>query len=168
MHSPLQAMLTAPIPKTKEEKSREKSRSKGASHAKEPPGWKNKRTPITEFIQTPEELLENDYTVHPAAYDNEDHKIALEEHRQSTGVSKDHGWVDTLVKDYEEGTVPDNEIQAGSLTAGREVLAMDCEMCKTGESEFSLTRISIVGWDGTTILDELVKPDKPIIDYLTM
>ena len=31
----------------------------------------------------------------------------------------------------------------------------------------ALTRISIVGWDGTVIMDELVKPDKPIIDYLT-
>jgi RNA exonuclease 1 len=168
MHSPLQAMLTAPIPKNKEEKNREKNRSKGASLAKEPAGWQNKRTPITHFIQTPEELLENDYVVHPAAYDNENDKVALQEHRRSTGVSKDHGWVDTMVKSYDEGDVPENEIESGSLTAGREILAMDCEMCKTGESEFSLTRISIIGWDGTTILDELVKPDKPITDYLTM
>ncbi|KAF7876892.1 uncharacterized protein EAF02_008112 [Botrytis sinoallii] len=44
---------------------------------------------------------------------------------------------------------------------------MDCEMCMTGKNEFSLTRISIVGWDGSVVLDELVKPEKPIIDYLT-
>lgn len=167
MHSPFHAMLTAPTPKTKEEKKGNKNR-KGATPAKEPAGWKNIRTPVTEFVHTPEELLENDYTVHPASYDNETEKKALEVHRKSTGVSADHGWVDTLVENFQDGTVPENEIESGSLTAGREILAMDCEMCKTGEEEFSLTRISIVGWDGSVILDELVKPAKPIIDYLTM
>jgi RNA exonuclease 1 len=44
---------------------------------------------------------------------------------------------------------------------------MDCEMCMTGENEFSLTRISVVGWDGSVIIDELVKPAKPITDYVT-
>ena len=72
------------------------------------------------------------------------------------------------MQNFADGAAPDNEIEAGSLTAGREILAMDCEMCKTGEQDFELTRISIVGWDGSVILDELVKPDKPIIDYLTM
>jgi len=167
MHSPFHAMLTAPTPKSKEEKKGNKNR-KGATPAKEPVGWKNTRTPVTEFIHTPEDLLENDYTVHPASYDNVPEKKALEAHRKSTGVSADHGWVDTLVKNFEDGTAPENEIESGSLTAGREILAMDCEMCKTGEEEFSLTRISIVGWDGSVILDELVKPEKPIIDYLTM
>lgn len=67
-----------------------------------------------------------------------------------------------------DGIAANHHTTAGSLTAGREVLAMDCEMCKTGEQEFSLTRISIVRWDGSVVMDELVKPEKPIIDYLTM
>jgi RNA exonuclease 1 len=37
----------------------------------------------------------------------------------------------------------------------------------TGETEYSLTRISLVSWDGEVVFDELVKPDKPIIDYVT-
>jgi RNA exonuclease 1 len=167
MHSPFHAMLTAPTPKTKEEKKWQKT-GKGASQAKEPIGWQNVRTRVTEFIHSPDELLENDYTLHPASYDDEKEKTALANHRRSTNVSQVDGWVDTLVKAFDEGSVPENEIENGSLTAGRELLAMDCEMCKTGETEFSLTRISIVGWDGAVILDELVKPDKPIIDYLTM
>jgi RNA exonuclease 1 len=166
MHSPLHAMLTAPLPKSKEEKNWSKNR-KGATPAKEPHGWKNSRTPIVEFIHPPEILLENDYTLHPAAYDDEGDRKALAEHRQSTGVSEDQGWVDTLVKNFADGTPLEDEIEAGSITAGRDVLAMDCEMCMTGENEFSLTRISIVGWDGSVILDELVKPGKPIIDYVT-
>ncbi|SZF06076.1 unnamed protein product [Blumeria hordei] len=44
---------------------------------------------------------------------------------------------------------------------------MDCEMCMTGESNFSLTRISIVSWDGSVLMDELVKPAEPITNYLT-
>jgi RNA exonuclease 1 len=167
MHSPFHAMLTAPLAKSKEDKTWQKTR-KGAKQAQEPAGWQNVRTRVTEFIHSPEELLENDYILHPASYDDENEKTALAEYRRSTGCSQDHGWVDTLVKNFDEGSTPEDEIESGSLTAGRELLAMDCEMCKTGEDEFSLTRISIVGWDGSIILDKLVKPDKPIIDYLTM
>jgi RNA exonuclease 1 len=166
MHSPLHAMLTAPLPKSREEKNNRAGR-KGASAAKEPQGWKNTRTPITEFIHTPEELLENDYTLHPAAYNEEADKVALAEHRRSKGMLEEHGWVDTRVIHFDDGSPPENEIESGSLTAGREILAMDCEMCMTGENEFSLTRISIVGWDGSVVLDELVKPEQPIINYLT-
>lgn len=167
MHSPLHAMLTAPTERSREDKKWSKDGKGAAKPAKEPKGWKDTKTPIPEFIHTPEDLLENEYTLHPAVYNNEEEKIALAEHRKSNGVSKADGWVDTNVSNFDEGTPPDNEIESGSLTAGREVLAMDCEMCMTGENEFSLTRISIVGWDGSVVMDELVKPDKPIIDYVT-
>ena len=166
MHSPLHAMLTAPLPKSKEEKNWKKNR-KGVTPAKEPQGWKNTRTPITEFIHPPEILLENDYTLHPAIYSIEADKKSLAEYRQSEELSTEHGWVDTLVNDFADGFPPENDIEAGSITAGREIIAMDCEMCMTGEKEFSLTRISLVGWDGSVIMDELVKPAKPIIDYVT-
>lgn len=166
MHSPLHAMLTAPLAKSAEEKNWKRHR-KGVTPAKEPHGWKNNRVPIPEFLLTTEELLENDYTLHPASYNEELGKEALAEHRRSTGVSKDNGWVDTLVKHFDDGTPLDEEIEAGSITAGREIVAMDCEMCMTGPEEFSLTRISLVGWDGSVLLDELVKPDNPITNYVT-
>ena len=166
MHSPLHAILTAPLPKDKEERNNNNKKG-GVQPAREPAGWRNSRTPITEFVHTAEELLENDYTLHPAAYDDEVDKITLLAHRTSSGVSQEYGWVDTAVNNFGEGFAPDNEIESGSLTAGREILAMDCEMCMTGEGEFSLTRISIVGWDGSVVLDELVKPAKPITNYLT-
>ncbi|KAF4636892.1 hypothetical protein G7Y89_g1181 [Cudoniella acicularis] len=168
MHSPLHAMLTAPLPKSKEDRDRKNNKGKkGATPAKEPHGWKNSRTPITEFLHLPDELLENEYILHPAAYSEESDKHAYTKHRHNTGVSKDHGWADTLVEHFDDGTVPEYGIESGSITAGREILAMDCEMCMTGEDEFSLTRISIVGWDGSVVLDELVKPKKPITNYLT-
>lgn len=162
MHSPLHAMLTAPLPKSQEDKNK-----KGPKPAREPQGWQNKRTRISEFISSPEDLLENDYTLHPAIYIDGEDRNALREQRIRSGTWTEHGWVDTLVNSYEEGTPPENEIEQGSLTAGREIIAIDCEMCMTGEAEFSLTRISLVGWDGSVVMDELVKPDKPIVDYVT-
>lgn len=152
MHSPMAAFLTAPAPKEKT------SKQGGVKPATEPQGWRNDRTPITQLLATAEELADNGYLVHPA--------LLPEGERRDNFVVPD-GWVITKVDKLEDGQVPDAEIQKGSITAGREVLALDCEMCLTGENEFSLTRISIVDWDGEVVLDELVKPDKPIIDYVT-
>ncbi|KAI1329137.1 hypothetical protein F5Y16DRAFT_366809 [Xylariaceae sp. FL0255] len=151
MRSPLGTILTATAEKTKEEK------GKGVQHAKEPKGWKDQRTRITEFLAMPEDFLSNGYTVHPACIS--------EERRQNYQYPE--GWVHTFVNNWEDGDVPEDQIQQGSVTAGRDVFSLDCEMCMTGPEEYSLTRISLLGWDGSVIIDEFVKPDKPITDYLT-
>lgn len=152
MHSPVSTFLTAPLGKGP------KHRGNGVKPATEPQGWKNERTRITEFIATAEELEDNGYVVHPA--------MLPKGERRANFVAPD-GWVVTNVDDFDDGVVPERRIQQGSVTAGRDVLALDCEMCMTGKTEFSLTRISLVDWSGEVVLDELVKPDKPIIDYVT-
>ncbi|CAJ2501005.1 Uu.00g038580.m01.CDS01 [Anthostomella pinea] len=152
MRSPMGTMLTAPTEKTKEEKNQ-----RGVQPAKEPRGWKDERTRITEFLAMPEDFQPNGYVLHPAC-------IPIERRKN---FQDQEGWVHTHVDNLEDGDVPEEEIQQGSITAGREVLALDCEMCVTGPEEYSLTRISVVSWDGTVVLDQLVKPDKPIIDYVT-
>ncbi|KAH7022679.1 hypothetical protein EDB80DRAFT_695351 [Ilyonectria destructans] len=152
MHSPLAAFLTAPAPKDKNNK------KSGVRPASEPQGWRNERTRITEFLCTADDLADNGYLVHPAL---------LPEGPQKEQFVAPEGWVVTKVDKLEDGDVPEKDIQQGSVTAGREVLALDCEMCMTGENEFSLTRISVVDWSGEVVLDELVKPDKPITDYVT-
>jgi RNA exonuclease 1 len=53
------------------------------------------------------------------------------------------------------------------VTLGHQILAVDCEMCLTGSDEFELARVSVVNWHGETLLDELVKPEHAIKDYLT-
>lgn len=153
MHSPISTFLTAPIPKAAEGKGK-----KGPKAVKDPQGWKNVRTPITEFILTPEQYMENDFLVHPSL---------LKPGQSLDSLPDQEGWVHTKVDNLKSGDVPESEVQQGSITAGREVLALDCEMCMTGEKEFSLTRISIVSWDGSVVLDELVKPEKQITDYVT-
>ncbi|KAK8088823.1 hypothetical protein PG997_003784 [Apiospora hydei] len=153
LRSPLGTMLTAPMEKSPEEKAK-----KGVQPAKEPSNWKDDRTRITEFLAMPEDFVPNGYTLHPALIDDEE--------RRKEYLDQE-GWVHTRVQDLSEGDVPESEIQQGSITAGREVIALDCEMCMTGEKEFSLTRISLVDWSGNVVLDELVKPAKPIVDYVT-
>jgi RNA exonuclease 1 len=168
MHSPLAAMLTAPMAKSKDEK-----KGKGPQPATEGRGWKNQRTPVTEFLASTEELLEEGYTLHPAHFSGSSSAEAEAARRVSTKTSSQHGWVDTKdIPTLDTGSIADEDIQKGSVTAGRKVLAMDCEMCITspeGQTPqiFSLTRVSIINWDGEVVLDELVKPATPITNYLT-
>ncbi|KAL4900715.1 hypothetical protein BDW74DRAFT_161421 [Aspergillus multicolor] len=161
VHSPLQAVLLTQLPKDKEKK------AKGPNPPRVDKSYSSKRTPITAFISLAEELRENEYPIHPALCPSDDQKSALEEARKRAGQSTDDGWVDTLVESLEAGNVPESEIQQGSMTAGRDVLALDCEMCITEGGNSELTRLSLVRWDGEVVLDELVKPELPVIDYLT-
>ncbi|KAL4786246.1 hypothetical protein BJX76DRAFT_129718 [Aspergillus varians] len=161
VHSPLQAVLMTPLPKNKD---------KNAKGPKPPRIDKNhisKRTPITTFISPAGELRDNEYPLHPALSTSEKDRSILEESRKRAGQSADDGWVDTRVESLEAGNVPEVEIQQGSMTAGRDVLALDCEMCITEGGNSELTRISLVRWDGEVVLDELVKPKLRVIDYLT-
>ena len=49
---------------------------------------------------------------------------------------------------------------------GAKVFSLDCEMCRA-ESGLVLTRCSLTNWDGKRLIDELVKPDEHIVDYVT-
>lgn len=166
VYSPLHAMLTAPITKSQEVKMEERS-VKGTKSAKEGKQWENQRTPITAFIATKDDLLENEYTAHPVHFSTDEEKRREANRRRDARETQDTGWVDTAVESLEDGNAADKDIEQGSLTVGRSVFAIDCEMCKTENDETALTRVSLVDWNGDVILDELVKPAKPIIDYLT-
>lgn len=46
------------------------------------------------------------------------------------------------------------------------IVAIDCEMVTT-EFGFELARVSVVDYDYKVIMDELVMPTNPILDYNT-
>jgi RNA exonuclease 1 len=46
------------------------------------------------------------------------------------------------------------------------LISLDCEMCETRHG-FEVTRVSLVDGDGAVLVDELVRPDAPIIEYHT-
>ncbi|KAL2107408.1 hypothetical protein VUR80DRAFT_5284 [Thermomyces stellatus] len=152
MHSPLATFLTAPLPKKANE-----AGSNSTGPAKEPPGFQSERTRVKEFIASRNELLENGYVLHPA--------LVTADEAKTYKLQAD--WVATRVDRLEDADVPEEDIEEGSITAGRDVLALDCEMVMTGQDEFSLARISVVNWSGDVVLDRLVKPDKPVTNYVT-
>lgn len=161
--SPLHYMLTSPIPKPHDER-RTQRNGKGPEPVRGSKGWENMPTPITVFITSKEDLLENNYVLHPVGFTIEAREAYLTQ-REALNQGPEDGWVDSKIDKLEDTDVAD--FPKGSLTAGRSILAMDCEMCLVEGGESALTRISLVNWEGTVIMDELVKPSKPIIDYLT-
>jgi RNA exonuclease 1 len=160
IHSPLQAMLLTPIRTGKEDK-----KKKGPQLAKSN-GFANQRTQITEYIASVEQLESNEYVLHPALFDTATARAAVFESRRVAKQDAAHGWVDTAVEQTGQGA-NETKPESDDLTAGRKIIAVDCEMCKTTDDQFELTRISVLNWDGDVILDALVKPDNPITDYLT-
>ncbi|KAK3818894.1 MAG: hypothetical protein J3Q66DRAFT_282055 [Benniella sp.] len=66
-----------------------------------------------------------------------------------------------------EGWVETPKLKKTSLTPPPKVMiALDCEMCRTEDGP-ELTRVSLIDHNGKNIYDELVMPNKPILDYLT-
>ncbi|KAL8798083.1 MAG: hypothetical protein Q9182_006973 [Xanthomendoza sp. 2 TL-2023] len=165
VYSPLHHMLNAQVPKSQDQKAAEKA-IKGPKPVNGPL-WESKPTPITNFISSKDDLRENDYVLHPVWFSTVLERDAEIKRRADAKQSPGFGWMDSRVPDLEAGDAPEHLIENGSLTAGRTVLAMDCEMCTVDGGDPALTRISLVSWDGEIVMDELVKPDKPIIDYLT-
>ncbi|KJR81752.1 RNA exonuclease 1 [Sporothrix schenckii 1099-18] len=154
LFSPVATFLTAPLPKSASEDSKPKG---SGPRFRSDNGAKDVRTRVTEFIATPQEYIANEFVLHPALLSAD----------QRSAFADEPGWVHTDVADLADGEVPEAEIEQGSITAGRKVFAVDCEMCKAADDKFVLTRISVVAWDGEVVMDELVKPDEPIVDYLT-
>lgn len=163
LHSPIRAMLISPLPQSKENKA-----IRGPKPPAEERDWQPQQTSITEFIHTKDELRDAEYPLHPAIFQGDSVEAVLEqERRDKTGQNAEGGWVNTSVSSAPDSILPSTPIQKGSITAGRTVYAVDCEMVLTSDDKYSLARISVVDWSGMTVLDELVKPSLPIKNYFT-
>ncbi|KAF2724869.1 hypothetical protein K431DRAFT_239591 [Polychaeton citri CBS 116435] len=168
MHSPLASMLTAPIPKPKEDK-----KTKGPQFPSEGKSWRNQRAPVAEFQATTAELVEEGYVLHPAHYSHSQDAQAEAKRRTENKQTTSDGWRDAIeLAELAAGRPTHDEVKKDPVLQGWKVLAMDCEMCITSPAGvspqvFSLTRISVIDWEGAVVMDEMVKPSDPITDYLT-
>jgi RNA exonuclease 1 len=167
LHSPINTMLTSLIPKSKEEMQLKKNPNHKGPAPQDTKHWQSRRTPVTAYFASLTEQQENEFVIHPAWFSSSDAKASADAGRQSAHQSSADGWVDTNVTSLEDGEVSERDIESGSVTAGRRILAVDCEMCKAENNVSVLTRISLVDWDGSVVMDRLVKPDVPITDYVT-
>ncbi|KAI4199978.1 MAG: hypothetical protein LQ350_004240 [Teloschistes chrysophthalmus] len=163
--SPLHMMLNSKLPKSQEQKRAEKA-TKGPKPVNSQ-YWQKKRTQVAHFICSEGELEDNDFVLHPAWFEDAQSSAREVKRREDAKQTAEYGWMDTEVEELDHCCVPNHQIEQGSITAGRKPFAIDCEMCKVEGDTMALTRISIVDWDGSVVMDELVKPDKPITDYLT-
>jgi RNA exonuclease 1 len=167
LHSPIHTMLTSQIPKTQEEKHMKKKGNHKGPMPQNSKHWDNKRTRITEYVASLVDQQENEYVPHPAMFTTPESKAAALLRRKEAKQGEADGWVDTHVACLTDGEVPEKDIEQGSVTAGRHIISVDCEMCKAENDEYVLTRVSLIDWEGNVVMDKLVKPDVAIKDYLT-
>ncbi|BGP05349.1 hypothetical protein JCM10049v2_001154 [Rhodotorula toruloides] len=141
MHSPYQHFTTCPM--TGAEKDRRQK-------ARKERGQQQKTTDPSIYLLSPYDMAEQAYPTPsplPSPLPTEPNPSFSFEDWQKTD-----GWVEAPYQPEREGP--------------KRVLGMDCEMCLTDDGS-ELTRLSVVDMDGNSVYDKLVKPDKPIRDYLT-
>lgn len=103
---------------------------------------------VSRYVLTLEQMVENDYPVPSYMADI---------------FQKPDGWVETPAPPQSsllDAVQPQKKVKA-------KVYALDCEMCLTEDGK-ELTHVCVIDYfTGTVIYDQLVKPPKPIVDYLT-
>ncbi|KAL9621803.1 MAG: hypothetical protein Q9160_003776 [Pyrenula sp. 1 TL-2023] len=162
LHSPAQAILTAPLPISKEQ-----AKMKGVKPPREGKSFVSVRTTIDQFIHSLEDLREAEYPIHPILCESPEDKTTEKARRDQAKHTADAGWADTNVPTLSSTVVPESKVEKDSLTAGYTVYALDCEMVLTDDGASSLARVSLIDWSGNRVLDELVKPSRPIVNYFT-
>ncbi|KAF8143342.1 ribonuclease H [Mycena galopus ATCC 62051] len=99
-----------------------------------------------QYLLTLEQMLENEYPIPSYMADV---------------FQKPDGWIET--PEESKPSLLDDPAKAPK----RPVYCIDCEMCLTEDGK-ELTRICLIDFNsGIVIYDQLVKPSKPILDYLT-
>ncbi|GEM09292.1 RNA exonuclease 1 [Rhodotorula toruloides] len=141
MHSPYQHFTTCPM--TGAEKDRRQK-------ARKERGQQQKTSNPSVYLLSPYDMAEQAYPTPsplPSPLPTDPIPTLSFEDWQ-----KADGWVEAPYQPEREGP--------------KRVLGMDCEMCLTDDGS-ELTRLSVVDLEGNSVYDKLVKPDKPIRDYLT-
>ncbi|KAH7339501.1 hypothetical protein B0J17DRAFT_767226 [Rhizoctonia solani] len=113
--------------------------------------------PSTYILDTPD-MLDNDYPV--PSYSREGLSVNPESVRATsswpaaapTPQTRENGWIET---------------PQTSKDGALKVVAIDCEMCETEDGKVLARVCAVDFYSDKVVYDQLVLPDKPVIDYLT-
>lgn len=106
---------------------------------------------VAELLLTPDQLREHAYPIAGEALRSPAHRdVPIAEFVDSAAVLAARG----------------AEGGAGGADGAPHLLAVDCEMVRTSVG-LELARLSVVDAEGRALLDELVRPARPVLDYNT-
>lgn len=102
---------------------------------------------LNDLLLSTDQLLENEYPIHEKTpgLTPEDSEVVLPKQSDDSSI-----WKSTQPFEHD----------------GSHTFAMDCEMCMS-DNGLVLARVSLVDFECNLVYDSLVKPDVPIVDYLT-
>lgn len=92
---------------------------------------------LYDLLLTKEQMVANNYPLHSEMEVSEENELTP-------------GWAETQAFEHE----------------GSKTFSLDCEFCLSATGKV-LTRVSLVNFQGEVVLDEYVKPEEPITNYLT-
>ncbi|KAK1439014.1 hypothetical protein QVD17_04829 [Tagetes erecta] len=98
---------------------------------------------------------------------NNNDKMSPEEELVHKTVAHPHYAVHYSFPSHEEGWVVTNNKQKLKASRCNGMIAVDCEMVLCEDGTDALVRVCVVDRDLKVKLDELVKPDKVVVDYRT-
>ena len=165
IYSPVQAMLLSPL--KRREYFVQRSGQAKADRAK------SVKTSIVAFLADLDDMNQNGFIVHPAVFlSNTVRNGYAKNHRTHLKTTAADGWVDSDVDESIAISSSETDftmIEGGDQdpAEGYNVYAIDCEMCQTSEFAHELARVTVLDWNDTVVMDELVKPGATITNYLT-
>ncbi len=113
----------------------------------------------------------------PGALSEDEYAVRAAAHAISRAILIQHGFPAPLAATDATTTPQDNVCDGyvraeprpadGRRAGVRQLVAIDCEMVLCANNKYRLAWLAVTSCSGEVLVDTLVKPDEPILDYLT-